>query len=68
MMEKRREEQPPSGHQSNLVNVLSFGYALPVDQSINELRHSHGVEAVEFLSQAQLEILLQGLEVGAPEE
>jgi heterodisulfide reductase subunit C len=68
MMEKRREEEPPAGHQSNLVNVLSFGYALPVDQTINELRHFHGLDAVEFLSQAQLEVLLEGLEVGASEE
>jgi heterodisulfide reductase subunit C len=68
MMEKRREEEPPAGHESNLVNVLSFGYALPVDQSINELRHFHGLETVEFLSQGQLKTLLEGLEVGVSGE
>ena len=63
MMEKRREEEPPAGHESNLVNVLSFGYALPVDGSINDLRRFHELEAVEFIPDARLKILLEGLEV-----
>ena len=68
IMEKRREEEPPPGHEANLVNVLSFGYALPVDDSIDDLRHFHGLEAVEFMPQAWLKILLEGLEVGASGE
>ncbi len=60
MMEKRREEQAPAGHQANLVNVLRFGYALPVDETVNELRLFHGLEAVEFIPGQWLEILLPG--------
>ena len=62
MMEKRREEEAPTGYRANLVNVLSFGYALPVDDSINELRLFHGLEAVQLISKQALETLLDGLE------
>jgi heterodisulfide reductase subunit C len=68
MMEKRREEKPPAGHQANLVNVLRFGYALPMDERVNELRRAHGLEAVQFIPAEQLEILLQGDLVGPQED
>ena len=59
MMEKRREQDPPPGHEANLVNVLRFVYALPVDDSINELRRFHGLDAVQLMPAAWVDILLQ---------
>jgi heterodisulfide reductase subunit C len=64
MMEKRREEEPPAGHESNLVNVLRFGYALPVDDSVNELRRFHGLDEAQLIPGEWVEILLQGQERG----
>lgn len=60
MMAKRRQEQPPPAHEAILVNALRFGYALPVDETVNELRRLHGLEAVEFVPGEWLEILLPG--------
>ncbi|HJX37609.1 MAG TPA: hypothetical protein VJ714_03315 [Anaerolineae bacterium] len=62
MMEKRREEEAPTGHRANLVNVLSFGYALPVENAANELRRFHGLEAVQLISKQAVETLLEGLD------
>jgi heterodisulfide reductase subunit C len=62
MMEMRREGNPPAGHQTNLVNVLRFGYALPVENAVNELRRFHGLEAVQLISKQAVETLLEGLE------
>ena len=59
MMHKRREEEAPAHHESNLVNVLSFGYALPVDERVNELRRFHGLDAVQFVPGEWAEILLE---------
>jgi heterodisulfide reductase subunit C len=64
MMEKRRDEEPPPHHLSNLASVLSFGYALPVDETINDLRRLHGLEAVRLIPKQALETLLEGLEGG----
>lgn len=60
MMEKRREEKAPTGHRQNLVNVLRFGYALPIDDGINELRGFHGLEAVDLIPRETVKILLEG--------
>ena len=60
MMEKRREEKAPIGHRQNLVNVLRFGYALPIDDGINELRGFHGLEAVHLIPRKTVKILLEG--------
>ena len=60
MMEKRREEKAPTGHRQNLVNVLRFGYALPIDDGINELRDFHGLEAVDLIRRETVKILLEG--------
>jgi len=62
MMEKRRDEEPPPGHEAILVNALRFGYALPVDETVNELRRLHGLEAVQLISKQAVETLLEGLE------
>jgi heterodisulfide reductase subunit C len=64
MMEKRRDEEPPPQHVSNLVSVLSFGYALAVDDSINELRRFHGLDAVDLIPGERLKVLLGGGERG----
>jgi hypothetical protein len=62
MMAKRRQEEPPPGHEAILVNALRFGYALPVDETVNELRRLHGLEAVQLISKQAVETLLEGLE------
>ena len=59
MMEKRREEKAPTGHRKNLVNVLRFGYALPVDETVNGLRHLHGLDEVELIPSLWLRALLE---------
>jgi hypothetical protein len=59
-MEKRRDEEAPPHHLSNLVSVLSLGYALPVDNSINELRRFDGLDAVDLVPAESLKILLGG--------
>jgi heterodisulfide reductase subunit C len=62
MMEERREEEPPAGHELNLVNVLRFGYALPVDDSVNDLRRFHGLDEAQLIPGEWVEILLRGRE------
>ena len=64
IMEMRREEEPPPGHEANLVNVLRSGYALPVDSGVNSSRTFHGLEPVQLISSKWVEILLQGREGG----
>ena len=64
MMEKRRHEEPPPGHEANLVNVLRSGYALPLDSKVNSLRKFHGLEPVQLIPAEWVEILLQGGEDG----
>lgn len=68
MMLKRREQEPPAGHEANLVNVMRFGYALPMDEGVNELRRVHGLDAVQFIPADRVEILLQGDMVGNQED
>lgn len=58
MMEKRREQNAPTGHHQNFVNVLRFGYALPVDESVNEVRRFHGLEEVQLIPNGWLDTLL----------
>ncbi len=65
IMEKRRQEEPPAGHESNLVNVLAFGYALQVDDSVNELRRFHGLDEVQLIPREWVKILLSGRERGS---
>jgi heterodisulfide reductase subunit C len=60
MMEKRRGENAPKGHRQNFVNVLRFGYALPMDEGVNDLRRVHGLDAVQFIPPEWVEMLLQG--------
>jgi heterodisulfide reductase subunit C len=65
IMEKRRQEEPPAGHESNLVNVQTFGYALRVDDSVNELRRFHGLDEVQLIPGEWVKILLSGREEGS---
>lgn len=58
MMEKRREEKAPPGHRENFANVLRFGYALPMNEVVNELRRRHGLDAVQFVPAQWVERLL----------
>ena len=58
MMLKRREQEPPTGHEANLVNVMRLGYALELDDKVNELRLFHGLDAVQLVSVESVEILL----------
>jgi heterodisulfide reductase subunit C len=60
MMLKRREQEPPTGHEANLVNVTRFGYALRMDAGMNELRRFHGLDAVQLIPAEGVEILLRG--------
>jgi len=62
MMEKRREEKAPTGHRQNFVNVLRFGYALPVDDSVNEVRRFHGLEEMQLIPNEWLDTLLDASE------
>jgi hypothetical protein len=62
MMAKRRQEEPPPGHEAILVNALRFGYALPIENAVNELRRFHGLEPVQLISKQAVETLLEGLE------
>jgi heterodisulfide reductase subunit C len=68
MMLKRREQEPPAGHQANLVNVMRLGYALEMGDDINELRRFHALDAVELLPAEWVGILLQGDTVGNQED
>jgi heterodisulfide reductase subunit C len=65
IMEKRRQEEPPAGHESNLVNVLRLGYALQVDDSVNELRRFHGLDEVQLIPAEWVKVLLSGWEQGS---
>ncbi|NIN69276.1 MAG: hypothetical protein GTO63_32255 [Anaerolineae bacterium] len=58
MMEKRREEEPPAGYRGNMANVLRSGYALVIDDGVNEMRRVHGLEAVELVPGEWVEALL----------
>jgi heterodisulfide reductase subunit C len=58
MMEKRREEEPPTGHEVNFRNVVRWGYALPIGEEIDELRIIHGLDAVKLMPVDWVEILL----------
>jgi heterodisulfide reductase subunit C len=58
MMLKRREEEPPLGHEANLVNVMDFGYAFPMDEGANQLRCFHGLHPVDSVSATVVELLL----------
>jgi heterodisulfide reductase subunit C len=60
MMLKRREQAPPAGHEANLVNVMRLGYALQMEDDINELRRFHGLDAVQFIPAEWVETLLRG--------
>lgn len=58
MMEKRREQKPPEGHRANFARVLQSGYALVVDERVNELRRVYGLEPVEFVPLEWVDVLL----------
>jgi heterodisulfide reductase subunit C len=62
MMAQRREQRAPPGHRENFVNVLRSGYALAVDESVNEVRRFHGLEEVHFIPIQWLETLLDAPE------
>ncbi len=59
MMAKRREEEPPAGHAANWRSVLQCGYALPIDEGINELRIIHGLNAVQLIPKEWVDVLLR---------
>ena len=58
MMEKRRDEEPPAGHEVNFRNVVQGGYALPIDERTNELRMVRGLDAVKLIPLDWVAILL----------
>ncbi len=58
MMERRRQEQPPTGYWANFRNILRSGYALPMGEGINELRRIHGLDAVKLIPVDWVAILL----------
>ena len=60
MMAKRRGEEPPAGYEANFRNVLQFGYALPIDEGINELRRIHGLDEVKLIRVEWVELSLRG--------
>jgi heterodisulfide reductase subunit C len=64
MMLKRREQEPPTGHEANLANVMRFGYALDLGHGVNDLRRFHGLDAVQLVSDERLQILLHEQEGG----
>jgi heterodisulfide reductase subunit C len=68
MMLKRREQEPPAGHEASLVNVMRFGYALPMDERVNQLRRFHGLDEMQFIPAGWVEILLQGDMAGNQED
>jgi len=59
MMAKRREEEAPGAHQANFTSVLRSGYALPLDDAINEWRSFYDLEAVELIPAHWVRVLLQ---------
>lgn len=59
MMLKRREQEPPAGHEANLVSIMRLGYALEMDNDINELRRFHGLEPVQLIPADWVEMLLK---------
>jgi heterodisulfide reductase subunit C len=59
MILKRREQEAPAGHEANLVSIMRLGYALPVDESVNESRSAYGLDAVQLIPSDRVEILLQ---------
>jgi len=60
MVEMRRDEEAPAGHEANLVSVLRSGYALAIGDEINEMRRIHGLEPVELVPVEWVEVLLRG--------
>ncbi len=64
MMLKRREQEPPAGHEANLVNVMRLGYALEMDEAVNELRHVQGLASIELVPRDWVQLLLDEEEGG----
>lgn len=62
MMEMRRDEEAPAGHEANLVSVLRSGYALAISDEINETRRIHGLEPVELVPVEWVHALVRGQE------
>jgi phosphopantetheine adenylyltransferase len=60
MVEMRRGEEAPAGHEANLVSVLRSGYALAMSEEINEIRRIHGLEAVELVPVEWVHALVRG--------
>ena len=58
MMEKRREEEPPARLRGNMANVLRSGYALVIDDKVNEMRRVHGLDSAELVPGEWVEALL----------
>ncbi len=58
MMKKRRDEEAPAGHRTNMANVRRSGYALMIDKKVNEMRRIHGLEPVELVPAEWIEALL----------
>lgn len=59
MMARRREEQAPGAHEANFRRVLQSGYALPLDDGINEWRRTHDLDAVQLIPARWVGVLLR---------
>ncbi len=59
MMALRREQPAPEGYRRAFENVLSCGYALPLDAAVHELRAAHGLEAVEMVRAEWVRMLVK---------
>jgi hypothetical protein len=59
MMAKRREEEAPGAHEANLRSVLQSGYALPLDDAVNDWRRFYDLDAVELIPADWLRVLLR---------
>ncbi len=58
MMKKRREEEAPPRYRAIMTNVRQSGYALMIDEKINEMRRMHGLQPLELVPAEWIEALL----------
>jgi heterodisulfide reductase subunit C len=62
MMAKRREEEVPGACQANFRRLLESGYALPMDETINEWRRFYGLDEVKPIPAEWVRVLLRSEE------
>lgn len=58
MMKKRREEEAPPRYRAIMTNVRRSGYAMMIDEKVNEMRRMHGLEPLELVPAEWIEALL----------